>query len=47
MPSLATLLGRWFWWPQVIHPRGDHAKPKPTPAVSEDASTAPLTVQKS
>jgi RND superfamily putative drug exporter len=21
-PSIATLLGRWFWWPQVVHPRG-------------------------
>jgi RND superfamily putative drug exporter len=20
-PSLATLLGRWFWWPQVVRPR--------------------------
>lgn len=26
MPSIATLLGRWFWWPQVVHPRGDHAR---------------------
>src|SRR6516165_10379751 len=24
-PSIATLLGRWFWWPQVVHPRGDNA----------------------
>lgn len=22
MPSIAVLLGRWFWWPQVVHPRG-------------------------
>jgi putative drug exporter of the RND superfamily len=22
MPSIATLLGRWFWWPQVVHPHG-------------------------
>ena len=22
MPSIATLLGRWFWWPLVVHPRG-------------------------
>lgn len=21
MPSIATLLGRWFWWPMVVHPR--------------------------
>lgn len=28
MPSIATLLGPWFWWPQVVHPRGDNARPK-------------------
>jgi RND superfamily putative drug exporter len=22
MPSIATLLGRWFWWPQVMRPSG-------------------------
>ncbi|MGH3562713.1 MAG: MMPL family transporter, partial [Mycobacterium sp.] len=22
MPSIATLLGRWFWWPQVMRPTG-------------------------
>lgn len=33
MPSIATLLGRWFWWPQVVHPRGDNARrPVPAPA---------------
>ncbi len=26
MPSIATLLGRWFWWPKVVHPRGDNAR---------------------
>jgi putative drug exporter of the RND superfamily len=20
-PSIAALLGRWFWWPQIIRPR--------------------------
>ena len=25
MPSIAVLLGRWFWSPQVVHPRGDNA----------------------
>ena len=20
-PSIATLLGRWFWWPQRVRPR--------------------------
>ncbi|PQM46322.1 Siderophore exporter MmpL4 [Mycobacterium talmoniae] len=34
MPSLATLLGRWFWWPRVVHPRGDNAR-RPQ-RVSED-----------
>jgi putative drug exporter of the RND superfamily len=27
MPSIATLLGRWFWWPQVVYARGDYALP--------------------
>jgi putative drug exporter of the RND superfamily len=45
MPSLATMLGRWFWWPLVVHPRGDHAKPKPPPAPAEGDDTAPLAVQ--
>jgi putative drug exporter of the RND superfamily len=44
MPSLATLLGRWFWWPQVVHPRGDYAKPKPPLAPTEEDNTAPLAV---
>nr|WP_157139261.1 MMPL family transporter [Mycobacterium xenopi] len=39
MPSIAVLLGRWFWWPQVIHPRGDNAR-SPRTRASED--TAPL-----
>jgi putative drug exporter of the RND superfamily len=29
MPAIATLLGRWFWWPQVVYPRGDHDRPQP------------------
>jgi putative drug exporter of the RND superfamily len=20
-PSIAALLGRWFWWPQIVRPR--------------------------
>ena len=31
MPSIATLLGRWFWWPQVVYPRGENARPAPAP----------------
>ncbi len=48
MPALATMLGRWFWWPMVVHPRGDHTKPKP-PSASPPAedNTAPLAVQRS
>lgn len=41
MPSIAVLLGRWFWWPQIIHPRGDNAVRRREP-VSDD--TAPLAV---
>jgi len=37
-----VLLGRWFWWPRVIHPRGDNARP-PGPPPSEQ--TEPLAVR--
>nr|WP_293323349.1 MMPL family transporter [Mycobacterium sp.] len=37
MPSIATLLGRWFWWPQVVHPRGDNGRPKLAPAQAAPA----------
>ncbi|MGN6337940.1 MMPL family transporter, partial [Mycobacterium sp.] len=37
MPSIATLLGRWFWWPQVVHPRGDYGRP---PAVTTPVASA-------
>jgi RND superfamily putative drug exporter len=40
MPSIATLLGRWFWWPRVVHPRGDHAR-RPGPPPSEDTDRIP------
>ena len=46
MPSIATLFGRWFWWPQVVYPRGDNhfRKPQPTtpPPTADDADTASL-----
>jgi putative drug exporter of the RND superfamily len=41
MPSLATMLGRWFWWPLVVHPRGDHAVRRPA---AQEETTAPLPV---
>jgi RND superfamily putative drug exporter len=25
-PSIAALLGRWFWWPQLVRPRPVPAK---------------------
>lgn len=42
MPSIATLLGRWFWWPRVVHPRGDYGVRRRGQPASED--TAPLAV---
>ncbi|MHA3018892.1 MMPL/RND family transporter [Mycobacterium sp. BMJ-28] len=36
-PSLATLLGRWFWWPQRVRPRPLPAPwPKPRETSSQD-----------
>ncbi|MHA3020501.1 MMPL/RND family transporter [Mycobacterium sp. BMJ-28] len=47
MPSIATLLGRWFWWPQVVYPRGDYQflPPQPKRPPSTDADTEALPVQ--
>jgi putative drug exporter of the RND superfamily len=47
MPSIATLLGRWFWWPQVVYPRGDNHFPKPQPprAPMDDEDTVALPAQ--
>jgi putative drug exporter of the RND superfamily len=47
MPSIATLLGRWFWWPLVVYPRGDHHfnKPAPPRPPSDESDTAPVPVQ--
>ena len=44
MPSIATLLGRWFWWPLVVYPRGDNhfLKPQPPRRTSDDADTAAM-----
>ncbi|WP_445167637.1 MMPL/RND family transporter [Mycolicibacterium sp. Dal123E01] len=36
-PSLAALLGRWFWWPQLVRPR-----PAPQPWPSRDRVLAPV-----
>lgn len=47
MPSIATLLGRWFWWPQVVYPRGDYhfLPPQPRRRRSDDADTVALPAQ--
>ena len=28
-PSIAALLGRWFWWPQQVRPRPASSLPRP------------------
>ena len=40
-PSIAALLGRWFWWPQVVRQR---PVPSPWPEPRDDRSPAPVTV---
>ncbi|WP_445168130.1 MMPL/RND family transporter [Mycolicibacterium sp. Dal123E01] len=47
MPSIATMLGRWFWWPQVVYPRGDHhfLPPRTPKRSSDDVDTAALPAQ--
>jgi putative drug exporter of the RND superfamily len=44
MPSIATLLGRWFWWPQVVYPRGDYhfLPPQPRRRPKDDSDTVEL-----
>jgi RND superfamily putative drug exporter len=44
MPSIATLLGRWFWWPQVVYPRGDYhfLPPQPRRWSKDDPDTVAL-----
>jgi putative drug exporter of the RND superfamily len=44
MPSIATLLGRWFWWPQIVHPRGADNVRRPA-SLSDDEGALPLPVR--
>jgi RND superfamily putative drug exporter len=45
MPSILTLLGRWFWWPQIVHPRGaDNVRRRDAP--SEDAGALPMSARR-
>lgn len=41
-PSIAALLGRWFWWPMKVRTRPAPPTP-PTPAPAQSAA-APLPV---
>ncbi|MDH6247733.1 MMPL family transporter [Mycobacterium sp. OTB74] len=41
MPSIAMMLGRWFWWPQVVYPRGDNHFRAPS---QQEANTEVLPV---
>jgi RND superfamily putative drug exporter len=34
-PSIAALLGRWFWWPQTVRPRPARAHPVASPAFAQ------------
>jgi RND superfamily putative drug exporter len=36
-PSIAAMMGRWFWWPMHVRPR---PKPKPWPAVARTVPPA-------
>jgi RND superfamily putative drug exporter len=40
-PSIAALLGRWFWWPQRVRPR-PVPSPWPTP---QTTNTEPIKVE--
>jgi RND superfamily putative drug exporter len=41
MPSIATMLGKWFWWPQVVRPRGDYHRPRVRPVSDADTAVIP------
>ncbi len=45
MPSIASLLGRWFWWPQVVHPRGSASLRRAAPAAVDEPDTDALPVR--
>jgi RND superfamily putative drug exporter len=45
-PSIAALLGRWFWWPRRVHihaaPQSVGSAPADHPGASDTATTQPL-----
>jgi len=40
-PSIAAMMGRWFWWPQKVRTR---PKPVPWPTPPQRAATTPVAV---
>ncbi|MBV8964931.1 MAG: MMPL family transporter, partial [Mycobacteriaceae bacterium] len=38
-PSIAALMGRWFWWPQRVRTRPATAR---RPVVTDDTSPIPV-----
>jgi RND superfamily putative drug exporter len=42
-PSIAALLGRWFWWPQFVRAR-PVPQPWPSPPNPPAAVTQPIPV---
>jgi putative drug exporter of the RND superfamily len=48
-PSIAALLGRWFWWPRRVHthaaPPAAVGTPSRAPAADDTATTEPLGMQ--
>jgi hypothetical protein len=40
-PSVAALMGRWFWWPQVVRQRPP-AQPWPSPDMTERPAVDPV-----
>ena len=47
-PSIAALLGRWFWWPQRVRPRpvpSAWPKPRPKPKPKDETDTEVSTAE--
>jgi RND superfamily putative drug exporter len=42
-PSIAAMMGRWFWWPQNVRTRPKPA-PWPTPTPPQHAAEPPVSV---
>src|SRR6202042_2878640 len=43
MPSIAAMLGRWFWWPMNVASRPPRIRRPTTPAPADADATGPLT----